>query len=213
MITNPMKLFTLALLLGAVAALLGGWPLALASLALAALTWEDAWPALRPHWTYLRKVLAHKWHVYRAGRALGVGRWQLIVHDLSKFGRAEWGPYVAYEPYHGRPDAAPPAVKAAFDAAWRHHWQANPHHWVHWCDPIFVDDPAGEPLRMPDRYVREMVADWVALGVEPRALDAATYYRGAGPHMRLHVDTRVQVELLLRMAVERGLIPAERSTS
>jgi hypothetical protein len=59
----------------------------------------------RPHARYLRYVLLHKFYVFRAGhvirQTLGVPEsalrwyWRLLVHDLSKFGRAEWEPYVA----------------------------------------------------------------------------------------------------------------------
>lgn len=57
------------------------------------------------HLRYLKYVVLHKLYVLRAGLAIRkhVGievnmlawLWRLLVHDLSKFGRAEWGPYVA----------------------------------------------------------------------------------------------------------------------
>jgi hypothetical protein len=62
---------------------------------------------VRPHLKYLRYVLLHKFYVLRAGLAIrkvigDTGKevfvawlWRLLVHDLSKFGRAEWSPYVA----------------------------------------------------------------------------------------------------------------------
>ena len=53
---------------------------------------------LSAHRAYLRYVVRHKWFVARAGLAIGgwsIGwLWRLLVHDLSKFSRAEWTPYV-----------------------------------------------------------------------------------------------------------------------
>lgn len=63
--------------------------------------------AVLPHLRYLRYVLLHKWYVFRAGLAIGGMSprwvWRLLVHDLSKFSRAEWGPYVA-KFYAGAPE-------------------------------------------------------------------------------------------------------------
>lgn len=203
----------LSLLVVPIALWVGSPLLAVLCLGVAALTITDGWPDLRPHLRYGLRVLRHKAHVYRAGRALGLGRWQLILHDLSKFSREEWGPYVAYQPYFGRAADAPATVRAAFDAAWRHHWQHNAHHAEHWAEPIHAGDPPGEPLRMPVRYVLELVADLIAMGHEPGMLDAQAYYRQFGARMPLHPETRHAVEACLSMAVERGLIPAEERTT
>lgn len=60
------------------------------------------------HLRYLRYVLLHKWYVFTAGCVIGGYSprwlWRLIVHDLSKFSRAEWTPYVCMF-YGERPDA------------------------------------------------------------------------------------------------------------
>lgn len=59
---------------------------------------------MTPHLRYLRYVLLHKWYVLRAGIVVGGWSlpwlWRLLVHDLSKFSRAEWTPYVVnfYKP-------------------------------------------------------------------------------------------------------------------
>lgn len=97
---------------------------------------------------YLAK---HKWFVYQAGRELDVPWWRLIVHDWSKLAPAEWKPYAAF--FHSaEPD------KTAFTRAWAHHVEHNPHHWQHWLDV------QGRPRRMPEHFVREMVADWAGAG-------------------------------------------------
>lgn len=72
---------------------------------------------MRKHLRYLRYVLAHKAYVIRAGLAIAqvipeyttplaklAWLWRLLVHDLSKFSRAEWTPYV--EMFYGeKPEA------------------------------------------------------------------------------------------------------------
>ena len=48
---------------------------------------------MKAHLKYLRYVLVHKWHVLQECWRLNI-KWRGIVHDLSKFSPAEWGPYV-----------------------------------------------------------------------------------------------------------------------
>src|SRR5690349_4010162 len=123
------------------------------------------------HWRYLLYVVRHKWFVYRAGRALGVGRWQLVVHDWSKFRPSEWMPYANFF-YGPKPKPVRDATgyykptdtgDEAFDFAWLLHQKRNPHHWQWWLLP--EDDGGVKVLPMPDRYRREMLADWRGAGL------------------------------------------------
>lgn len=114
------------------------------------------------HWRYLRYVWRHKVAVYRAARHLRVP-WLGLVHDLSKFHPDEWGPYAAsfYGPWSYKD--RPPAVVLAFDRAWLAHIHRNRHHPAHW---VLRNDTDGVTLlEMPERYVREMVADWLGAGM------------------------------------------------
>jgi hypothetical protein len=98
-------------------------------------------------------ILRHKRFVYRAGRRLGVSRWRLLKHDLSKFSPRE---FLAYAQQFGPGKERNPS---RFAAAWLHHVQHNDHHWEHWVLP----QPGKEnvSLDMPDQCIREMVADWL----------------------------------------------------
>jgi hypothetical protein len=150
----------------------------------------------RANLRYLSYVLRHKWHVYRAGRRFGLGRWHLITHDLSKFSRAEWGPYVRK---FGGPTTPrdktgaydPNAQGEEFKAAWRHHWQNNPHHWEYWAEGFL------NPVPMHEIYAREMVADWIGAGKAQGKPDVKSWYAANGGRMCLHPETRKQVEYLL----------------
>ena len=115
---------------------------------------------LKKHWRNLCYLVRHKWHVYKAGRALGVGRLQLLIHDWSKLLPIEWCAYADYffggdprkNAFHV-PGQRKDSVAVAFDRAWAHHLRKNPHHWQ------FYDG-----AEMPAKYALEMVADWIGAG-------------------------------------------------
>lgn len=106
------------------------------------------------YWQNFKKVVRHKYFVFICGIDLGVSIWQLLVHDLSKFTPAEFVPYAKYWE-GGEKDGQ---GKANFDKAWLRHIHHNPHHWEHWL-------LMGRPLPMPDKYLREMIADWGGAGM------------------------------------------------
>ncbi len=168
---------------------------------------------VRPHLHYLWYVLRHKWHVYRAGRALGVGWWQLCIHDWTKFLPVEWGAYVRqfYNPDGSRRavrDASgaydPNMQSDAFKRAWLHH-QRQPHHWQSWVS--IGDGGSLVALPMLQRFVREMVADWIGAGLAQGKPDAAGWYKANQSRMVLHEDTRAEVVYWLQVAGQRGIIP------
>ncbi len=106
------------------------------------------------HLRYLRYVLRHRWFVFLACCEMGVA-WRGAIHDLSKFRSSEWGPYADH--FYGQKLENDPA----FERAWSLHYLRNPHHWEHWCQ----DHPDwGFVEFMPEKYRREMVADWVGAG-------------------------------------------------
>lgn len=161
---------------------------------------------LRPHFQYLRYVVRHKWFVYQEGRELGVGRLQLLFHDWQKFTRAEWGPYVQTfygdAPFPRREDGGydPNAVSEAFDLAWLHHQKCGgKHHWQYWVLP--KDDGTTKAMAIPDRYRREMLADWRGAG---RAItgsnDSRAWYAANRDKMVLHPATRAWVDSQLAIA-------------
>ena len=100
---------------------------------------------------YLKSLLLHKWYVFLAGRKTGVRLWTLIIHDWSKFLPVEFGPYARH--FFGDGD------KEAFDRAWLHHLHVNRHHPQHWI--LHNDDDGIAYLPMPERDVREIIADWM----------------------------------------------------
>lgn len=143
----------------------------------------------KPHLKYASYVVRHKWFVLLAGLRTGAPIWRLVIHDWSKLTPAEWFPYV--QTFYGAPRPH------AFDHAWLHHQHRNPHHWQHWL--LREDGGATKTLRMPEKFVREMVADWMGAGraITGRWDVAGWYYGGAGARMVLHPEVREQVERLI----------------
>ncbi|MFA6158228.1 MAG: DUF5662 family protein [Candidatus Paceibacterota bacterium] len=100
---------------------------------------------------YLPQVLWHKWFVLLAGlRVKGIPFWRLVVHDWTKFLPVEYGVY-------RRKCTGGRYFKDEWEKAKWHHYLSNPHHYQYW-----IKD--GVPDPMPDVFVREMVADWMAAG-------------------------------------------------
>jgi len=153
-----------------------------------------------PTLKYLWLTTKHKYFVFRVGLKLGVPLWQLIVHD--------WVKYLPCEaPHYGRQFFGDKSDPLGFTMAWLHH-QRQKHHWEAWI-PITGHNRGGykdlEPLPMPEKYVREMCADW---------LGASRAYEGKYPENlgewkwfwdnfetkvkpRLHKDTAERVKSII----------------
>ena len=138
------------------------------------------------------KILQHKWFVLIAGlRIGGIPIWRLLIHDLSKFSPAEFGPYA--RAFLGvRTDE----TDAEFAVAWLHHENRNPHHWGHWV--ARSGKYTGKPLAMPEAYAREMVADWWAAGrAYAGSWDMTEWLNKSVDGFPLHHETREAVRLAL----------------
>lgn len=155
---------------------------------------------VKKHLLYLKYVLRHKWYVYKACVRIGnpvLVFWRGIVHDWQKFTPAEWTPYVLsfYGPWSY--NARPQWLVDDFDRAWLHHQRYGPHHWQYW---LLNEDSGGvKPLRMPDNYVDEMVADWIGASTAINGFDdTRNWYEKNKLKMQLHPSTRQRVEWLVR---------------
>lgn len=144
---------------------------------------------MNAHWKYLKYLLRHKWFVAIACWRLGI--WYAAVqHDWSKFLPSEWRPYVGF--FYSR-GAQTPQARQRFDRAWNHHQKRNPHHWQYWL--LTMDSGDTTALPMPDRYRREMLADWIGAGRAITGHDnTVSWYLKNADQMRLHAETRRWVE-------------------
>lgn len=81
-------------------------------------------------------------------------------HDASKRDEEEWKAYRDY--FYDKENN--PRSSEAFNYAWKHHQNHNPHHWNYWCLINDCDEPQIQPLDMPFEYIIEMLADWHSAG-------------------------------------------------
>lgn len=151
---------------------------------------------MKKHWKYLKYVIRHKWYVLLAGLQLRVWWHQLLLHDWTKFTPVEWFAYVNH--FYNRNAA----IKGSFERAWNHHIRWNPHHWQYW---VLNRDDGRKPeaVEMPERFVREMVADWIGAGRAQGNDDLSEWFYDRYETIILHPKTRELVVSLVN-AYEDG---------
>lgn len=168
------------------------------------------------HLTYLRYLIRHKWFVlfecWKRGLYL-----HGIVHDLSKFRPSEWFPYVEYfctdrrstewfdmQAKWGCAELAPwgESVEDWFNLAWLKHQHRNPHHWQYWI--LRNDDGSMFPLPMPQKYLTEMLCDWIGAGKAQGKPDTAAWYQANAHKMLLRQEQREWIERELGVADAAG---------
>lgn len=109
---------------------------------------------------HTRIVLRHKFEVAKICFKFGL-YWQGIVHDMSKFSPTEFIPSVKY--YSGvRSPIEAEKEEKGYSMAWLHHKNKNKHHFWYWVD--YNSKQVQTPVRIPLKYVYEMIADTVAAG-------------------------------------------------
>ncbi len=111
-------------------------------------------------WKHFKTICLHKKYVYEECKACGL-LWQGIVHDLSKFSPTEFVPSAKY--FQGdRSPISKEKEEIGYSKAWLHHKGRNKHHWEYWTD--FDDNGNVTCVKIPFKYVVEMVCDWIGAG-------------------------------------------------
>ena len=83
------------------------------------------------------------------------------MHDLSKFSPTEFTESARH--FQGNRSPIEASKEAyGYSLAWQHHMGHNPHHWEYWID--YADNGGIIALKIPYKYVVEMVCDWVGAG-------------------------------------------------
>jgi hypothetical protein len=140
------------------------------------------------YWNYFKYIVEHKKNVFIECLKMGMFL-HALTHDVSKFLPSEFIPYsikffsgdYAYKYFE---------VERKFSEAWLHHQHRNRHHWNYWVDPI------SGPIPMPNKYIRQMIADW--RGMSRKFGDSAESYYEKNKHkMKLHPKTVETLELIL----------------
>jgi hypothetical protein len=142
-----------------------------------------------PYVQHLGYIILHKYIVYVIGRELDLSRFQLLIHDWTKFLPVEWFAYT--RKLYGTGGHYKKWQKALL-----HHYNHNPHHWRYWLRPSTSDCIV--KVEMPTKYKKEMVADWASAGYcinEEWDLD------------KWFQDNKDQMTLTNEIYIEHALIP------
>ena len=119
-------------------------------------------------WKHLKTISHHKRLVMEHCFRVGLYR-QGIMHDLSKYTPVEFFPGVKYFQGTRSPNDAERRDKG-YSSAWLHHKGRNKHHLEYWTDYGLEGNHEMVGIRMPERYVVEMLCDRMA---------ASKIYKGA----------------------------------
>ena len=101
-------------------------------------------------------------------------------------------------------------LNRGYSSAWLHHKGRNKHHFEYWTeDSIRKPGHPIEGMRMPRRYVAEMLMDRIAAskvynGENYTDHDPLEYFLSRKAHYMLHPKTEREIEGLLRMLDQRG---------
>lgn len=81
-----------------------------------------------------------------------------LVHDLSKYSPKEFSIYKYYSGNRSPHDNA--RDELGYSPSWLYHRNRNKHHWEYWIDSF----EQMNPMKIPYKYVVEMVADFIGAG-------------------------------------------------
>jgi len=168
-------------------------------------------PITREHFmAHLQTVTHHKLLVLEGCWKVGLYR-QGLLHDLSKFSPTEFLVGARYFQGDRSPNNAE-REDIGYSTSWLHHKGRNRHHFEYWVD-YNLRGKKGEspliPVKMPGRYVVEMLMDRIAackiyMGKDYYDGAALAYYRQGNAHSFMHPETAALLEKLLCMLAEKG---------
>ena len=157
---------------------------------------------------HFRTITEHKKLVMEHCFKLGLYR-QELLHDMSKYMPSEFLVGAKYYQGDRSPNNAEREEKG-YSAAWLHHKGRNKHHFEYWIDYQIDDkDHAMGGMRMPRRYVAEMLADRIAASKvynkdKYTRHDPLNYFLKGKDHYMMHPQTMKEIEHLLQILDEQG---------
>lgn len=108
---------------------------------------------------HFKVIYIHKKYVVISCFKAGI-LWQGITHDLSKLSITELRPALK----HYRGTSSPineERIVQGYSMARQHHKGRNKHHWHYWVD---IDAEYCTTIKIPPKYISEMICDWIAAG-------------------------------------------------
>ena len=157
---------------------------------------------------HFKTITRHKLLVMEGCFKIGLYR-QGLLHDLSKYSPTEFLVGCRYYQGNRSPNNAEREALGV-SCAWLHHKGRNRHHFEYWID--YNPDHSGPPMegmRMPRRYVAEMLIDRIAAskvynGDEYTDSFPLAYFERGRSHYMMHPETERELEMLLRILAKHG---------
>ncbi|MCQ2553817.1 MAG: DUF5662 family protein [Clostridia bacterium] len=152
-------------------------------------------------------IMEHKRYVRQACFKMGL-YWQGITHDLSKLSPAEFLVSIKY--FNGKYSPNNDERRdIGYSSAWLHHQGRNKHHFEYWVDYSTKTRGERTPVKMPLKYVAEMVADrYAACRTYNKEAytckDPLDYFVRGKANRHMHVDTGALLEKVLTIMAESG---------
>ena len=155
---------------------------------------------------HFKTVTKHRAAVIRHCKKAGIF-WQGLGHDLSKFSPTEFLPGARFYVGTRSPNELERETYG-YSPAWMHHKGRNKHHFEYWTDYNPVERKVG-PVKMPLRYVIEMVCDRIAAskiyqGKNYTDKHPLEYFLRGKPNRVIHPETSDLTEKLLTLLAEHG---------
>lgn len=156
---------------------------------------------------HLKTVNHHKQLVMKYCFRVGLYK-QGIFHDLSKYSWVEFSVGAKYFQGNRSPNNAEREDKG-YSSAWLHHKGRNKHHLEYWIDYSLQSDKPMAGMKMPVKYVVEMLCDRIAASKtynkgKYQDGDSLAYFESSAEHYLIHEDTKRLLHELLKMLKERG---------
>lgn len=170
---------------------------------------------MRQYISHFKYTLAHKWYVFEECCKRGIPL-QGLLHDLSKFTPIEFAAYANnfFEEDGSRREGRPfeSSIRDAFAMAWNHHQSSNPHHPTYWAKPSIKKDGTVEIeyVRMPRKFVLEMVSDWIGAGKAQGTADEYEWYVSHRDRIVMHPHTKREVDYYMEYDSWLEDVPPER---
>jgi hypothetical protein len=158
-------------------------------------------------WGHFKTITKHKIYVTIGCFRIGLYK-QGLLHDLSKYSPVEFLAGVKY--YQGyRSPINQEKEEKGYSLGWLHHKGRNKHHFEYWIDMSAKPDEGLIGIKMPRRYLAEMVIDRVCAskiykGKNFKAEDPLLYFLGGKKHCLMNERTADELEKILTMYRDKG---------
>lgn len=159
-------------------------------------------------WGHFKTITKHKWMVMKYCFRIGLYK-QGLLHDLSKYSPSEF--LIGCKYYQG--DRSPNNAEreaTGVSTAWLHHKGRNKHHFEHWVDYSLDGKHVIMGVKMPKKYVAEMVMDRISasrtyLGDAYTEAEPLAYYQKSAKELWfVHPETKRDLKALLMILNDHG---------